>query len=147
MTRPAARTVSSRTGSSRKVGSDLDAWLLGEPDLDEAAVALLAAYRDATETTRKAIAPTEAPKPVGEEAGGEAPAEPGPAAPKVQPAVPRLVSLAGVEDERLPGLHGRMLAAGYLTAEVVGKGDGLVYRVTREGLRRLNGEAIEAEAA
>lgn len=141
MTRPAARSV-----LSRKTGSDLDAWLVDEPELDEATLALLAAYRDATEVARKVVAPAE-PTVTAERVGEEAAAEAVPAAPKVQPAVPRLVSVAGVEDERLPGLHGRMLAAGYLTADVVGKGEGLAYRVTREGLRRLTGEVMEAEAA
>ncbi len=59
----------------------------------------------------------------------------------------RLRAVEGIDANRLAGLHGRLLAAGYLASEVLGRAEGLAYRVTREGLRRLAGELADAEAA
>jgi hypothetical protein len=138
MTRASGRTLAThRTG-------ELEA-LLGERELEEDARAVLVAYRDASEAARKAASPTTAPAAdIGESVEHDAAAT---SAPRVQPGVPRLRSVVGVENERLAQLHGQLLALGYLTAEVLGRSDGLSYRITREGLRRLAGEADEAEAA
>jgi hypothetical protein len=116
-------------------GSDLDGWLAGEPVLDDACLLLLGAYRDASDAARETSAPQQA---------GDAGS---PVRPQGPPAVPRLSAITGVEETQLGGLHGRLLAAGYLTADVLGRGEGLSYRVTREGLRRLAGEPAESEAA
>ena len=140
MTRTAARTP-----STRKTGNALEAWLLGEPELDSAALALLAAYRDAAEVAR---APADA---AGSRGATTEPAEDGsptgPAVPRTAPAVPRLRTVEGVEESRLAALHGGLIADGFLTTELLGRSDGLAYRVTREGLRRLAGGTDEAEAA
>lgn len=136
MTRTAARTT-----AARRTGTDLEAWLLGDPELDPAAVTLLAAYRDAAEAAKPAA---DAPAAGGEIAGQADEARPGV---RAAPGVARLRTVEGVEDSRLAALHGQLLAAGFLTTELLGRADGLCYRVTREGLRRLVGEAEEAEAA
>jgi hypothetical protein len=138
MTRTAARTL------PRRSDSDLDGWLLGEPDLDADGLTLLAAYRDAASAARAATVAQPAPEtadPAGEDAPADSPVSRG------LPPVLRLRTVDGVAADRLGDLHGRLLAAGYLTAELLGRTDGLAYRVTREGLRRLSGETVEAEAA
>ncbi|MGC1275253.1 MAG: hypothetical protein WBC44_16225 [Planctomycetaceae bacterium] len=128
----------------RRNATPSDAWLFDEPDLDEEGLALLAAYRAASEASRRAMiaqAATAADtEPTADRADESLPAV------SRQPGVLRLHSVAGVRAERFTGLHGQLLAAGYLTADVLGRTDGLSYRVTREGLQRLSGES-HAEAA
>jgi len=140
MTRTAARPT-----AARKTGSDLEAWLLGEAELDVEAVTLLAAYRDA------AAASVPEAQAVRDEVAAPGDGEgTAPAPMKVVPGVPRLRAVEGIEAERLAPLHGQLLAAGFLTSDLLGRSDGLAYRVTREGLRRLAGETAEgaeAEAA
>ena len=134
--------------SAAKRDADLEAWLLGVPEIGPAGVTLLAAYRDAQAAAKAAAAPPQsadaspaeapavespAPEPAAPEAEDEA--KPGRAA---APAVPRLHAVGGVESADLSGLHGRLIAVGYLTADLSGR-DGLVYRLTRDGHARLTG--------
>ena len=142
MTRSHAPTV-----SARRAGTDLDAWLLDERDLTTEERTLLAAYRDAADQLRKAL-PTQPSAPTSESRAPEGESEE-PATPqvRVQPVVPRLHAAAGLEPGSLAGLHGQLLAAGYLAAEIIGRSDGLSYRITREGLRRLSDENEASEAA
>lgn len=122
-----------------------DAWLFDEPELDEESIALLTAYRAAAEVQRQASRAQAAPQ---KESLSEAAGSGDSAVPPVpqQQGVRRLDSLDGVRDERLARLHGKLLAAGYLTADILGRTDGLSYRITREGVRRLAGDPV-AEAA
>lgn len=145
MTRTPARPL-----ASRKPGTDLEAWLLGAPELDAGALTLLAAYRDLTAAARAAVPAPVAPpaSPEGQTASDGTAPSPEPT-PRAVPGIPRLRSVDGLDSERLGGLHGQLLAAGYLTAELLGRSDGLAYRITREGTGRLAGETATdiAEAA
>src|SRR4051794_18114172 len=101
MTRPGTRTA-----SLCRTGSDLEGWLLDEPELDAAGIALLGAYRDAADAARKAFAQTAVPQTAvpAEPVEGESAAES--LAIRQQPTVLRLRSVPGVEEGRLAGLHG-----------------------------------------
>lgn len=138
------RTPTSKS-SNRQNATPNDAWLFDEPDLDEEGLALLAAYREASEASRQtniAEAASAHALDIHETAPSSESSRPVPP----QQGVLRLQSVDGVRAERFTGLHGQLLAAGYLSADVLGRTDGLSYRVTREGLQRLSGES-HAEAA
>lgn len=136
MTRtPPAKAATQFTASTN------DAWLFDEPALDDEGLALLAAYRAASEASRESMMAQAAALPAEEPLEAEHRRKA-----SQSPGVLRLHSIAGVRGERINGLHGQLLAAGYLTAEIVGRSDGLSYHVTREGLQRLSGES-HAEAA
>ncbi len=112
-------------------------------------MALLTAYRTAAESARQA---TEAKNRNAETSVAEAPErtaidEFAETPSRGLPAVPRLRVVDGIEVSSLASLHGQLLAGGYLTAEVLGRSDGLAYRLTRDGLRHLNGETVTADAA
>ena len=116
--------------------------------LDDEAITLLAAYRDAVDSQKQAAAPATQRDGTKTHEGAEL-SEPSATETVVRgPAigVGRLDAVAGVPQERFSGLHGQLLAAGYLVAELPGRAEGLTYRVTREGLQRLSG-GMQAEAA
>lgn len=120
---------------------------MGDPELDEQELLVLGAYHQAVKSATAATAVSAAPdtreQPSHDEQ--EQPTEGKPAV-RVQPTILRLAEIEGVESELLSGIHGKLIAAGYLTAEVVGRSDGIVYRLTREGQRRLAGESLEEAA-
>lgn len=130
---------------NRPIDSANNSWLFDEPELDEEGFVLLAAYHAAAEANRQTCldqcsqaseSALEASSPDNALSRNTPP----------RPGVRRLDHVAGVPAERFAGLHGQLLAAGYLTADVLGRSDGLSYRITREGLRRLAGDP-HAEAA
>lgn len=107
---------------------------------------MLGAYQQAVKSAA-VVAATAAPI-ASEQPGGdtEEPTTEAKPAVRVQPTVLRLAEIEGVESELLSGIHGKLIAAGYLTADVVGRSDGIVYRLTREGQQRLAGESVEEAA-
>lgn len=119
-----------------------DDLLLDDAHVDPDGLTLLAAYRDAAEVARQATkSAAGAAEPTA--AADESPDE----SRRGLPSVLRLRTVSGLAPELLGSLHGRLIAAGYLSAEIVGRADGLAYRVTRDGIRRLTGETAEPEAA
>lgn len=140
--------IAAKSSPSQINRINLDSWLLGADELDQDAVVLLTAYRAACESVRLSQQAGESPSAVLSTNEGEAVAcEPTGFATRALPAVPRLRFVEGVECGCLASLHGQLLAGGYLTAEVLGRSDGLAYCITREGLRHLNGDTATAEAA
>ena len=140
MTRTATRTI-----PARKTGGNTDLWLFDERELDVEERALLSAYRDASELIRSAAA--QAPAVRATEGGDDIDAEATSASVRLQPSVPRFRTIANIDPAKLANLHGFLLAAGYLTTEVVGRSEGLCYRITREGLHRLSDETLDAKSA
>lgn len=149
MTRTAEKPKPVRKAASKssapKRDADLEAWLLGVPEIGPAAATLLAAYRDAQAAAKAATAPPAEsllaePTPPESDSEAEPDAKPGRTAP---PAVPRLHDVDGIEPAELSASHGRLLAAGYLTADLAGR-DGLVYRLTRDGQARIAGMGQES---
>ena len=124
----------------------LDSWLLSSASVGSDALSVLAAYRTAAESLRQAGSPKEAvPIEAGESDVDSALPDEVPS--RGLPLVPRLRRVEGVDDAELAAAHGQLLASGYLTAEVLGRSDGLAYRITRDGVRQLNGDAVTADAA
>ncbi len=144
-----SKTVA-KSASQQANHFDLDSWLLGAGELESDAVALLTAYRVTAETARQSLQAASAPE-AGDGESSESDEESAPATvafvSRTLPAVPRLRNVDGIEPERLASLHGQLLAGGYLTAEVLGRTDGLAYAITRDGLRHLNGETTIADVA
>jgi hypothetical protein len=145
-------TATAKSPRSKTNSLDLDSWLFAAADLEADAIAVLTAYRAAAESVREAasasLAMLHSPEP--EAAEPSETTESPEATPRGLPSVPRLHSVEGIESPRLASLHGQLLAGGFLTAEVLGRADGLAYRVTREGLRRLDaqtGPTVDADAA
>lgn len=112
---------------------------------------LLAAYREAAESLRQAIqASKPALEPVADDvsdASTDDAREVERALPRGLPAVPRLHVVAGIAESDLAQLHGQLVANGFVTVEILGRTDGLAYRLTRDGVRQLDGEPAMADAA
>jgi hypothetical protein len=128
--------------------SDLDSWLFSS-DLEPDLLTLLGAYRSAAEGLRQANLATS----TSSEAVAESISDPADEAgdsertvPRGLPAVPRLHAVPGIDADDFARLHGQLVANGFVTVEILGRTDGLAYRVTRDGLRQLDGEPA-AEAA
>jgi len=132
---------------------DLDSWLFPtetEPEL----LTLLAAYRDAAEGLRQTAQVSRTSSEVAvvddvsetavDDAGDR---ESSPGVPRGLPAVPRLHSVRDIDAGNLAHLHGQLVANGFATVEILGRSDGLAYRLTRDGLRQLNDEPASADAA
>lgn len=58
--------------------------------------------------------------------------------------IPRIGEIAGIAPELLPRAHGRLIAEGLLRFDLMGRSDGLGYRLTPAGRQAL---AIAAESA
>lgn len=121
-----------------------------EPEL----LTLLAAYRDAAERLRQtAQAPEKTIEPAAEAGSSETVADDAgdrentQSIPRGLPAVPRMHSVPGIDADSLAHLHGQLVANGFAAVEILGRSDGLAYRVTREGLGQLAGEPATADAA
>ncbi len=147
MTKPSRK---SRPLSSSR--ADLDSWLFSseiEPEL----LTLLATYRDAAEVLRLAQASAKTIVPAVEDDVSEHPADEAGERESIQslprglPAVPRLHSVPGIDADNLAHLHGQLVANGFATPEILGRSDGLAYRITRDGLRQLDDEPRIADAA
>jgi hypothetical protein len=138
--------------------ADLDSWLFS-PEIEPELLTLLAAYRHAAESLRqtaqtsgKTTGPTAeaGSAEVGSSetiADGAGDVENSQGIPRGLPAVPRMHSVPGIDAENLAHLHGQLVANGFATVEILGRSDGLAYRVTREGLGQLAGEPATADAA
>ena len=164
MTRTTATSKASRKAAKRD--ADLEAWMRGTPDLDRAALALLTAYADAERLGKAAGAAAVVPQldaavpseTIGDEvaAGGETASDPaatsdgdgadsGAVVSRGFAGTLRLYEVAGLEPEQLAALHGRLIAVGCLNCDLSGTGDGLIYRITRDGRRRLSDETVADE--
>ncbi len=128
--------------------SDLDSWLFSSelaPDL----LTLLGAYRGAAECIRQANISSNTSAEAAVVADSDPTDEAGEserAVPRGLPAVPRLRAVPGIDADDLARLHGQLVANGFATVEILGRTDGLAYRITRDGLRQLDGAPV-SEAA
>ncbi|HUG92069.1 MAG TPA: hypothetical protein VML55_14615 [Planctomycetaceae bacterium] len=69
------------------------------------------------------------------------------AAPDFDGWLPRLRSIDGVAEARLPAIHGRLMALGFLRFQIAGRSAGLQYQLTPEGRQALDTSATEADFA
>jgi hypothetical protein len=61
--------------------------------------------------------------------------------------LPRLNAMEGIESARLPIVHGRLIALGFLRFQVGGRSIGLQYQLTPEGRQALESAAAETDLA
>ena len=144
---------------------DLETWINGDPPLDDDCRRLLAAYREAlSQANAPEISdrPANSPDADDESEDKSQPPQheyvaPDPQTPSAMPSkaipqpprvrfVPRLAQIEGVTPDQLGPLHGQLIAMGYLSEELLGRTGGIVYRVTRDGICRLNQVAGDREA-
>jgi hypothetical protein len=134
--------------------------LLFDIDFAEDDLRVLSAYaraQDLAEAARKSQPQAETsitistpPSEEGEEFGdsfdeGDASLQDAQAAPRRSHTwIARLRAVAGIADERLAPIHGRLIAHGLLQFQLQGREEGVVYRVTSAGRQRLNPAAAEA---
>ena len=70
-------------------------------------------------------------------------------APALEGVEERVTAVEGVRDERLPRIHGKLIALGFLKFELAGRTAGVRYQISRLGLQaieRLNGADDDSES-
>lgn len=158
------------TNARRASQEDLNAWMNGDPPLDEHSTHLLAAYREALSLANARENTDDrndsAQEPEKTESNSQpdvmavtadegdpstnidpsAPSATSPPKPRAVTSVLRLDDVEGIAPDQMARLHGRLIAMGYLTEELVGRTGGVAYRLTRDGLQRLNHEELSKAA-
>ncbi len=62
--------------------------------------------------------------------------------------LPRIMNVAGLEDEDLPRIHGKLIALGFLKFQLAGRGTGVVYQISpagREALANLTSDEASSQ--
>ncbi len=62
--------------------------------------------------------------------------------------LPRTTSVEGIRDERLPRIHGKLIALGFLKFELAGRTAGVRYQLSRLGIQamsRINGTEDDSD--
>lgn len=57
----------------------------------------------------------------------------------------RIPEISGVETAELSSLHGQLIAMGWLTFQLEGRNNGLMYRITAEGRKAIQWASLQAD--